>query len=358
MVFVAFLVHCSLFPYAGWRSPDEATWSYWLGTTILPLQRFFPLDAALNVLAYIPLGCLALASLPITWRRLAWASLAVWLACTALSASLELLQAFLPGRVSSKMDLACNSLGAAVGVVLGRRLLGLTRPNASAFVRSLNDALAGIDWEATLALGIWVFCLMSPQRIPFVMGPWLGDMLLARVGPAAAALQQWSVVVGALAGVAAITGALMLGLSQIPPGRRRLPVFGLLLLAAGLGGWLLPQLHNLAAGGRPLLSPLQLWGIQGMASVAAGAVLGLGVSRSDWSRRPVALLSLVALCAALACTAALPGGGHSGMRPDLPPAHRVATYLRSAADGLSAVWTVLGVLAAWRLIRKPRERAA
>lgn len=349
--FTGFLVHCSLYPYAGWRDPGAATWDYWLGSSILPLQIFFPLDAALNVLAYIPLGCLVFGSLPSTWRRFAWASALAWLTCTGLSAALELTQAFLPGRISSKVDLACNSLGAAAGVLLGREMLGLSRRKHATYVRSLNHAIARIDWEVTPTLGIWVLCLMEPQRVPFVMGPWLADVLPGRFEPAAAALKHWSGVVGFLASLSALTGPLMLGLSQVPPGRRRLPCFGLLLLAASLGGWLLPQTQNLAAG-VPVLSPLTLWGERGVAALVAATVLGLCVARSDWSRRDVALLSLVALCATIACTAALPGGGPIGMMPERPSAQRIITYLLSAADGLGTVWSVLGALAAWRLSRK------
>jgi VanZ family protein len=120
-VYAALLVHLSLYPYSGWRSPSATVWAYWLSPAILPLPHFFPVDAILNFIAYIPLGGFALWSQPRGWRRFGWASAGAWLACTALSLSLELTQGFLPSRVSSKVDLLLNSLGAAVGVVLTAR---------------------------------------------------------------------------------------------------------------------------------------------------------------------------------------------------------------------------------------------
>jgi glycopeptide antibiotics resistance protein len=116
--YTAVILHFSLRPYTGWRSPDAAAWDYWMSPKILPLPHFFPVDAFLNFMAYIPLGALALWCLPSKWRGFTWIGGGVWLACTGLSLSLELTQAFLPSRVSSKADLLFNSTGAAIGVLL------------------------------------------------------------------------------------------------------------------------------------------------------------------------------------------------------------------------------------------------
>lgn len=316
-----------------------------MGPSFLPLPRLHVLDAMFNFLAYIPLGVLVLCSLPSACRRFSLGSLASWLACTGLSASLELTQAFLPSRVSSKVDLVCNSLGAAVGVLLARGVLGLPRCVRAAGGSVVNGLLEGLDREATLTLGIWLFCLLSPLRSPFMMGPWLGDL---------APLQLDSGVCDVVEGIGSLfglTGSFMLALSQIQPNGRRLPIFIPFLLFAGLGGWLLPQIQTLA-NGLPLLSPRKLWGELGVASVAAAMVLGLCAARSDWPCRRMAQLSLVALCVTIACTAVVPDGRHLGIPPQAQPNQRFLMYLLSAADRLAAVWSVLGALAAWRLSRK------
>lgn len=83
------------------------------------LRRSSLLDMALNVLGFIPFGILALLYLStvtaITPRR---RSTMVVLAGFSLSLFIELTQAFLPTRSSSLMDLATNTLGAAVGVLM------------------------------------------------------------------------------------------------------------------------------------------------------------------------------------------------------------------------------------------------
>jgi VanZ family protein len=120
MLTAGLIVHLSLVPYTGWRMPEPAAWHYWRSGRILPRDVFFPSDALRNVLAYVPLGGLAFLSVPCAWRRRTWTPVLVWLGCAALSAGLETTQMFLASRVSSKVDLACNGLGAAVGVAVAR----------------------------------------------------------------------------------------------------------------------------------------------------------------------------------------------------------------------------------------------
>jgi VanZ family protein len=69
--------------------------------------------AALNVLAFVPLGWVG-----VSWLR--WHPARVVLALVALSVGIEAVQE-LPwlDRTSSAQDVACNALGAVVGVVLG-----------------------------------------------------------------------------------------------------------------------------------------------------------------------------------------------------------------------------------------------
>jgi VanZ family protein len=70
-----------------------------------------------NVLLYLPLGATGLWALS---RRVPRAPgiAAVLLGAAALSASLEMLQVYVPGRVCSLCDLLCNVTGAAVGIVV------------------------------------------------------------------------------------------------------------------------------------------------------------------------------------------------------------------------------------------------
>ena len=67
-------------------------------------------EAAANVALFVPLGAAARVWL----RRTSGARLVAWL--TAGSIAIEGLQVLLPGRVPSLRDIACNAVGAALGV--------------------------------------------------------------------------------------------------------------------------------------------------------------------------------------------------------------------------------------------------
>jgi hypothetical protein len=71
-------------------------------------------DIVRNIIGFVPLGLL------LAWKKPAGR---IWLAVAAgfaLSLSIELLQSLIPGRDSSLIDLASNSLGTLVGAVLSR----------------------------------------------------------------------------------------------------------------------------------------------------------------------------------------------------------------------------------------------
>ncbi|MBP2375913.1 VanZ family protein [Paeniglutamicibacter psychrophenolicus] len=75
--------------------------------------RFGHVEAAANVLFFVPLGAL----LPLWFKNRRW--LTSWLVCVGVSLIVEAFQfVFLSDRVGSVRDVICNGLGAALGVVL------------------------------------------------------------------------------------------------------------------------------------------------------------------------------------------------------------------------------------------------
>ncbi|NIO16032.1 MAG: hypothetical protein GTN70_03375 [Deltaproteobacteria bacterium] len=81
--------------------------------------RFLNKDVKINILGFIPLGFILLAYLSRSTRLPAstlWI-LAI-LSGTGLSLAIELLQVYLPMRVSSLTDLICNSIGTVIGVII------------------------------------------------------------------------------------------------------------------------------------------------------------------------------------------------------------------------------------------------
>jgi VanZ family protein len=125
------VVYASLQPFRDWRAPPAEILNFLLA----PWARYVTLeDAVFNVLAYVPLGFF----LSIGWgARLgpAGGAAAGVLTAAAFSLVMELMQAFLPARIASNVDLLLNSLGALIGAmaaplfaptrILGGKLHGL-----------------------------------------------------------------------------------------------------------------------------------------------------------------------------------------------------------------------------------------
>lgn len=163
--YVVVISYASLYPLTGWRNVGvpllaflSAAWPrYW---TVF--------DLSINVVAYVPLGfllALSLRRLPGRWSAVPVATLFG----SALSLSLECLQNWLPARVPSNLDLACNSAGCAVGAIVavwnGKRIF-------RRIGQLQQDLLAQIPYaEAGLVLiGFWLLAQLSPETLLFATG--------------------------------------------------------------------------------------------------------------------------------------------------------------------------------------------
>ena len=160
------LAYASLNPFFGWRWPEAFTLFAWPRYVIA-------FDAIINVAAYAPFGAMLaallreharIASFKLEHDRQIW-----WLtvaASAAISLGFELLQAFLPGRVSSFVDLVANATGSAIGGALvlaapGRLLIGKWRHWRRLHFSSSNETGWGL-----ILLSCWIFAQLNPA-IPF-----------------------------------------------------------------------------------------------------------------------------------------------------------------------------------------------
>ena len=111
--YLAVLLYASLSPFFGWSSPltfTVLTWpKYW---------TFF--DTLVNILAYFPFGVLLANAARHADRPVApsWLVGRATLLAGAFSVAMELLQAYLPGRASSPLDVLTNTAGALLGALL------------------------------------------------------------------------------------------------------------------------------------------------------------------------------------------------------------------------------------------------
>lgn len=165
LAYCVLIVYASLHPFSGWSSPGlspfhflDAGWPrYWTA-----------FDLTFNALAYLPLGFLLTLALHRQLGR--WlAPLAAALLGSALSFALESIQTWLPSRVPSNVDLACNALGAAVGATIA------AWHGALYFDRILRirSKLLTPHPHAELGLvltGLWLLTQLSPETFLFGVG--------------------------------------------------------------------------------------------------------------------------------------------------------------------------------------------
>ncbi len=165
--YLLLIIYASLYPLTGWRDSGDDAVSF-LGAG---WPRYYTgFDLATNVAAYLPFGFLYAAALR---RRLA--PLPAWLLATllggALSLSLELLQSYLPNRVPSNLDLACNAAGALLGGWLGA-LHGARMLDQGQLARLRRQYLMtgyGVDF-GVLLVAAWLLTQLSPESLLFGSG--------------------------------------------------------------------------------------------------------------------------------------------------------------------------------------------
>jgi len=309
-VFTGLVVYASLYPFTGWTWPAGQPLSALL---VLRWPRYHVgFDDWSNFVGYMPLGALLYAcALRLGRRPLAAGVLAAALA-SALSWSMEFTQHFLPGRYSSLMDWALNSLGAAAGLSLAV---------------AVQSAGAGVRWStvrenwfvphsgATMALLLlWPIGFLYPRNVPFCQGitwerlqeaaydllsdhplapwfEWLWASLGENTGTMSKAAEAFAVALGLL-------GPCLLAFAISRPGWRRAA-----LVAAAVGVGLAANTLSAALN----FGPVHALGWV-TSTVPAGLTLGalLALACAFIGQRPAAALGLVALSINVALVAQAP----------------------------------------------------
>ncbi|WP_332742622.1 VanZ family protein [Hydrogenophaga sp.] len=163
-LFACLVVYASLYPFTGWRDQGVVPLAF--------LQAPFPqywtgFDVASNLVGYAPLGFLLALALQRSGSS-HWSWVVALGLPALLSLTVEMLQSYLPMRVSSNVDLVLNVAGAALGVALAlliERLGALRRWSqirANWFEPSAHGSL--------VLLALWPFALLYPQPVPFGLG--------------------------------------------------------------------------------------------------------------------------------------------------------------------------------------------
>jgi VanZ family protein len=165
--YVLLVVYASLYPFSGWRDPGSLPFAFLVEAFPRSVWRF---DIVINVLGYMPLGFLAALA---AHARLGRGKAAIFgFVCSlVLSFALESLQAYLPSRTSSNLDLIANSVGGGLGAALASVA-------APAVLRE-GAALAWRNWVflrgskidlGLVLLALWLVTQLSPETLLFGTG--------------------------------------------------------------------------------------------------------------------------------------------------------------------------------------------
>ncbi len=226
IAYVLLVAYASLHPFSGWRDNGAPL----LDFLSAAWPRYYTgFDLAVNILAYVPLGFLLVPALQAR-LGLAAAALLAALAGAGLSFGMEALQNFLPSRVPSNIDLACNAIGAMIGAAAGmnwgRELVDGGRLHRLRMHLVVHGHAA--DFGLVL-LGLWLLAQLNPELLLFGTG----DLrALLDLPPLPYSAERFAVIE---AGVAA--GG---------------------LLAAGLVAWSLLRLHQRSLLALLLFAPLAI----------------------------------------------------------------------------------------------------
>ncbi len=354
MLYALLVIHLSLYPYSDWRDLGVGALDYWTTPWIPPQQSILWGDILINVVGYIPLGILLAMGLYPRWTGLGAITVATAL-IASLACGLEAVQTFLPSRVPSKLDWLTNTAGGFLGAWMAHNVSRWLL-ETGAWQRVHRQWLEARSALGMVCLVLWLFGLLAPQAVPFVIGPWLGDMwwmAASHIGwyddnsPLIDLLIDYEEAAALMGTSLFVLGAWSLGLAQTRPHSPRfrllLPLIALTLLA----GWLGPQTIPWMQG-----EPIRWLGDSDMAvrlSVMLSTLLAFMLAMSGWSTQRLARIALGCILLGWLCTALLPGYSAAVYVPGNDSITRVMGHISAASTWVATLWPALSLYVAWRL---------
>ena len=150
------IVYASLEPFQPWLPPPAGTPFFLFDTA-----RWIRSDTLLNVFAYVPLGFfVALLHHGVSPARRIAHSVVVG---AAMSFAMESLQMYVPPRVASSLDLATNTIGAALGGAIATALANNASARATLYRARSRLFLPGSVGDVGVALMLlWLVAQTNP----------------------------------------------------------------------------------------------------------------------------------------------------------------------------------------------------
>ena len=169
VVYLLLIVYGSLYPFSGWHTPPDGVWEF----VTAPWSRYVSRsDIITNILVYLPFGVLVARSLRYRCTPIAAFMLALCVGAL-LSFSMESLQAFLPLRVSSRLDWLLNGLGTLLGALLAALVQARWAPLRALVMLRHRWFLPGHTAELGLTvLGMWTLAQLIPLLLFLDLDSW------------------------------------------------------------------------------------------------------------------------------------------------------------------------------------------
>ena len=354
VAYLFLILYASWYPFSGWRANNLSA----LPDVIRQWPHYWTLfDVSTNIVGYIPFGMLAVFSLYPRVNRW-WAVLIGMAFGSVVSATAELVQYFIPSRVTSLLDFVTNASGATIGAILGAFLTPLILEKGRLQLLRKQWTYKESSREIVL-LGLWPMAQLYPQAYLFGMGEIfpiisqqlssffdmdidLSALLLQGIEPDADAY----LLAEALITACGCAGALLICLSLL---NRHAPKF---LLSA--------ILVTLAVICKSLASALFFNPEYAFAWLTPGARGGLLISiimLYGFSFAPVNVqkrLAFILLLTALVAVNLLPDNPYFEVTMQTWVQGKFLNF-NGAAQFLSLCWPFLAL---WALLRKPRPVAS
>lgn len=344
-LYACLVIHLSLFPYSDWRHIGIGPFEFLFGPWIPVYQTVLWGDVFANTVGYIPLGFLMLLGLnrqPSTFDKIL-----VVLLCTLVSFTLESIQTFLPSRVPSKMDLATNAIGGAIGVMIGMCVTAHRRI-APLLNHRLEHWLIQRAWIGMALLCLWFLSILPPQNPTFSTGFWLGNLFeipgplqqSTPFGLPAEVLLRIETLAPTLINYCFLMCAWMVGLAQTHAGSPRTRLLIALIVITVLMRLLDPLLN----------APMDAWSYLGQRWLEANG-LGLAIAFSMAlviSRMPVlphhmARIGLLHLLGGWLITLLLPGVYDPELGNSNSSTMVIFRNLQEAGRWISELWPILAL---------------
>ncbi len=226
VVYALLVVYASLYPLSGWRDQGLSAFAY---LTASPPRYVTAFDIVANLLGYLPYGLFCVLAVYPRLRG-GYALAAAGASGALLSMLMEAAQSFLPTRVPSNLDVACNLAGALAGAALGIRLATWLLDGGPLKRLRAQAILPGHAADLGLVLlALWMFTQLNPAMLLFGAGD-LRDLLSAPGGaPHPPALFISVEAFTTAANLVAV--ALLVSVIAVPGRPLRLMIIGLLVCA-------------------------------------------------------------------------------------------------------------------------------